>query len=387
MRIWLAIAFLSSIAEAQQPYRIVREGPYFVRMEQGALPALRAGSIRIVTTGKVHAQGEARRDILYQFKQRVRARNYDEAIRLFSGATVQVTGQSQLQVLQFRGGSPAVTSEVVLRVPKHLPDVHLEVDDGMVSALDLDGFVTATAKSGPIVLDRIAKSVIASTGGGEMRLGRIGGRIRCTSGGGGIFIDTAGAESTLQTAGGEVVIREALGPVSISSGGGNVQVERAASVVTAHTNGGLVEIGRALGVVQAQTLGGAIEVGAANGADCHSAAGAIRLRDVTGPVRASALMGSILAGLGGRNFSDSFLDAKSGDITVWIPSTLAVTVQAESDAAGRVGKILSDFPEIGARSAIWAFGSPVRAGGTINGGGPLLRLSATGGVIYLKRQE
>lgn len=386
MRIWLAFAFLAVAAEAQQPYRIVREGAHFVRIDQGVLPAPRAGSIRIVTSGKVHAQGELRSDIRYSFKQRVRARDYEEAKRLFAGAAVQWSGNGALQTLQFQPAA-AVSSELYLQVPKQLPDVHLEVDDGMVSALDLDGFVTATAKSGPIVLDRIAKSVIASTGGGEMRLGKIAGRIRCTSGGGGIFVDTAGAEAALQTAGGEVVVRDARGPVTISSGGGNVQVMRAMSVVTAYTNGGQVEVGRALGVVQAQTMGGAIEVGEANGAQCQSAAGTIRLKEVSGAVRASALMGSIVAGLGERGFADSFLDAKSGDITVWIPSTLAVTVEAESDAAGRLGKILSDFPEIGARTAIWAFGSPMRAQGVINGGGPLLRLSAAGGVIYLKRQE
>jgi hypothetical protein len=388
MRIWLAFAILTATATAQQPYRIVREGASFVRISQGTIPAPSAGSVRIVTHGRVHVQGESRSNIRYQFKLRTHARDFEEASRLLAGVSVEWADHGPLRIIHFRSVSPgAVTSEVSLQIPRDLPDVHLEVDDGMVSALDLDGFVTATARSGAILLDRIAKSVVASTGGGEMRLGTIGGRIRCTSGGGGIFVDTAGAEATLQTAGGEVVVRHALGPVSISSGGGNVQVVRAESVVTAYTNGGLVEVGRALGGVQAQTAGGAIEIGAASGVQCQSAAGAIRLREISGEIRASALMGSIVAELARHGFSDSFLDAKSGDITVRIPSTLAVTVQAESDAAGRLGKILSDFPEIGARNTIWAFGSPLRAQGAINGGGPLLRLSAAGGVIYLKRQE
>lgn len=386
-RLWMAFVILNVTAQAQQPYRIVRDGAFFIRISEGTIPAPRASSVRVVTHGTVRVQGEFRGDIQYQFKQRVRARDLEEASRLFAGSSVEWTGHGALHIIHFRSGSPgAVTSEVSLQLPRYLPHVHLEVADGMVSALDLDGIVTATARSGAILLDRIAGSVTASTGGGEMRLGAVGGRIRCTSGGGGIFVDTAGAEAVLQTAGGEVMVRQAIGPVSVFSGGGNIRVVRAASSVTAYTDGGMVEVGRALGGVQAQTSGGAIEVGAASGVQCQSAAGAIRLRDISGAIRASALLGSIAADLDERGFSDSILDAKSGDITVRIPSKLAVTVQAESDAAGRLGKILSDFPEIGARNTIWAFGSPLRAQGVINGGGPLLRLSAAG-VIYLKRQE
>lgn len=386
MKLWLTLVALSFAANAQESYRIVREGSYWVRTETGAfvLPDIRR--LKVISPGKVSTQGEARRDVGYVLKRRVRARNGDEARRLLAPNAIRFNIQSGWNVVTV-GVPRGVTPELDLRVPRNLHNVDLQVDDGAVSAVDLEGVVVAGTNAGAVVLDRINSSVSANTGGGEIRIGRIGGRVKCTSGGGSILVESAGADSDLQTAGGEVFVREAFGPVFAASGGGNVHVLRALSFVTATTNGGLVVVDHAGGSVDARTSGGAIEVGSANGASCQSAAGTIQLHSVGGALRASTLVGSIMADIGDRRIADSFLSTQSGDITVLIPSTLALTVQAESESAGRVGKILSDFPEIRIRQGTWLFGLPITALGAINGGGPILRLSATGGIIYLKRQE
>jgi hypothetical protein len=50
----------------------------------------------------------------------------------------------------------------------------------------------------------------------------------------------------------------------------------------------------------------------------------------------------------GKPLEDSVLSTGSGDITVFIPSNLVVTIQAISTSPG-LQKIISDFPEIQAR--------------------------------------
>jgi hypothetical protein len=117
---------------------------------------------------------------------------------------------------------------------------------------------------------------------------------------------------------------------------------------------------------------------------CQSGAGASRVKTSSGPLRVQTAMGSILAELlAGTRLDDSSLVAGAGDITVLIPSNLALSVMARNDSGGNP-KIVSDFSEVRAKS----FG-PSRPAvvyqGAINGGGPLLTLNTAGGIIYVKK--
>ena len=83
---------------------------------------------------------------------------------------------------------------------------------------------------------------------------------------------------------------------------------------------------------------------------------------------------------------DSILSTGAGDITVYIPSNLPLTVKALNES-GPQGTIISEFSEILVRNAAEAARERVLAEGTLNGGGPVLRLTSTGGTIYVKRQR
>ncbi len=76
-----------------------------------------------------------------------------------------------------------------------------------------------------------------------------------------------------------------------------------------------------------------------------------------------------------------------GDITVFIPSKVAVSIQALSDGGNRTPRILSDFPEIRVKSPRSRYSGPITAEGSLNGGGPLLRITANSGGVYLRRQD
>jgi hypothetical protein len=72
----------------------------------------------------------------------------------------------------------------------------------------------------------------------------------------------------------------------------------------------------------------------------------------------------------------------SGDITVIIPSNLGVNIRAENTMADSLKRIVSDYPALGPRRQ----GNRIVAQGAVNGGGPLLQISDSGGTIFIKRQ-
>ncbi|MFN7937923.1 MAG: hypothetical protein U0R19_31630 [Bryobacteraceae bacterium] len=378
------LAALSAAGQHDSSYRIVREGNDWVRIDGGFLPS--GAGLTVIAPGRVNTQGEWRDDVSYIVKRRVRARSFAAAKAMLSSPAVRHSVVSGRSVLAVASQGPRVSTEVELRVPRSLPETAFQVVDGAISAFDLGGAVRVNARAGSVRMDRISGSLTAQTGGGEIRLGRVAGAIRIQSGGGGISIDGAGSSTVIETAGGEVFVGEAMGPVSAVTGGGNIQIERAFAQVDARTRGGLVEIGRAEGQVRANTTGGAIHIRAARGADCDSGSGPIRLDSVSGRLRAATQLGSIVAGISPERIRDSYLNTSAGDITVLLPSNIAVTVQAENEAAGAMARIFSDFPEIRVLR-LPSMGTPLAARGAINGGGPVLRLSATGGIIHLKRHE
>ena len=91
--------------------------------------------------------------------------------------------------------------------------------------------------------------------------------------------------------------------------------------------------------------------------------------------------------MSGVPLQDSILSTGAGDITVYIPSNLALTMKALNEN-GPAGRIISEFSEIMVRQR--GRGGPAGtclAEGALNGGGPVLRLTSTGGTIYVKRQR
>ena len=111
------------------------------------------------------------------------------------------------------------------------------------------------------------------------------------------------------------------------------------------------------------------------------------LTDAVGNVLVRLREGSIVAELlSGARLQNSTLAAGMGDITVLIPSNLALTVQAVNESGGS-GRINSDFPQVRPRAGGFPGAGPMVAEGALNGGGPMLRVNVTGGTIYLRRTK
>lgn len=352
----------------------------WVRTQEGsaeAMPRLQVSSqVRVVLRG---IEGGNR--VKFRLTQRVKAPNEQQAAARLVGVA-SIESASGVTVVNAQRSPWFSTLE--LDAPPQVKTASLEIQRGGIDVQHFHGSLLARTPAGDIHAGDIDGPVAAHTGGGQIRLGRMGGSVECSTGAGSITVDSAAGELRCQTAGGEIFVKQARGPVWVSSGGGDIEVDNAAGSVEAHSMRGAIQVGQAGGVVAADTRGGAIRVGSAAGVRVESADGPVRLMGASGALSVSAAMGSILAELlAGARLQDSSLVAPSGDITVMIPSNVAVSVMAANENGG-MPHIESDFSSV--RMQALHFSQPPLAQGIINGGGPVLLLSG-GGMIYLRRMR
>jgi hypothetical protein len=388
MRPWVLLLIAGGNIPAQD-FAVVRDGNWWSHTLAGSVSVEPQGRLQVEARGHIVVRGGAVDRIVYKLVQRVRAANEAVARELFGSAvlTPAIVGQvTRIDVRQ--NSSRYVGNQLEITVPRNLSVVTVESQFGAgIEAYDLDGRVNALTPSGNIHLDRIAGAVFARAGSGDLVFGRVGGITECSTGAGSIFVENVlGGLASCRTGGGDLVVKQAGGPVILENDGGNVTVERAAGPVEAHAISGMIQIGQAGGPVTADTRGGSIQVGAAPGVRAESAQGTVRVRGPSGPMDVSTAFGNILAELiSGVKLRDSTLAAASGDITVFIPYNFPVTVMVLNDRGG-YPQLMSDFREVREMALPFAR-SPVVAQGAINGGGPVLRINAGTGVVYLRKSR
>jgi DUF4097 and DUF4098 domain-containing protein YvlB len=381
-----SLALVAATAFAQQS-ALTREGSYWVETVSGYVTAPPPVQLKVVARGSVKLEGDGGNQVAYRLAKRVQAGSEAEARRLLAQARFQTRTLGGWVYLEYAAPDNRVVPELTVRTPSQLRRASVETAWGSLHLQGLAAEVDAATGGGPITADQIGGALTVKTGGGVVEIGSVGGILRANTGGGGIRVGRVGGESWLETAGGEIHVDNAGGPVHASTGGGNVEINRAETHVFARTNGGLIAVNESGGEVRAESAAGGIRVSSAKGVRCESAAGAIRLRQVSGELKAATAVGSILAELAATGeLLDSILSTTSGDITVWIPSNLAVTVQALNDTIGQRGRIVSDFAEIKVAAGAGANRGRTVASGVLNGGGPTLKLAAAQGTIYLRRR-
>ena len=375
------MACAAAAAFAGEP-ALRQDGPFWVEVEKGAEPVAPKSNIRITTFGTVAIKGTAGTELSYVVVKRVKARNEAEARRLLKAYRIRTSRQGKVTHLWVQGGSEMAELEV--SAPQNSGEVVIETRAGSVDASQFDGAIVAETGGGRVALDQISGDLVAKTAGGEISLGKIGGDVRCVSGAGAIRAENIRGQALLETGGGDITIRQVDGAVRCTTNGGGIHIAQAGNIVIADTAGGPIDVGYARGMVTANnSAGGPIQVGSASGARCESAGGPIQLTSFGGSLKASTAVGSIIARFQTQPLADSFLSTSHGDITVWIPSNLKVTVRAQNASYGGPKRIVSDFPDIPVKLA----GAATIAEGSLNGGGPLVKLAGMGGMIYIRREE
>lgn len=391
--IWLLAPFLTTLPIAMGTEGIVADGAYWKQTISFRSSGDGVARLQVVSRGRVRVRGERGSSrVSGTLTKRVKAPSAAQAKLQLDRIAVMVQSQGGVVMVDVSGPEPGATELVLeLTAPRPMKQTAIQTRWGDVDAAELDGSVFVESGGGTVRLDAIGLDAVARTAGGEMRLGRIGGSMNCATGGGTIRVDTIGGSADFSTGGGEIWIREVKGDLRASTAGGNIHIERAGGEVTANSGGGLIEVAQAASAVVATTTGGSIEVGGGRNVQCESGSGSVRLKGATGSVNAAAANGMILAEIAaGAGFRQSSLTSVDGDIIVFLPSNLAVTVRARTEPGGgsaagpngaMSGRIHSEFPEIQGRYDRWRSA----AAGRLNGGGPVLELTATGGSIHLRR--
>ncbi|HWB83573.1 MAG TPA: hypothetical protein VG675_05510 [Bryobacteraceae bacterium] len=362
---------------------LTHEGRRWTAVFNGRERAPAGSRLQVAAPGAVTLKGGATDEVQYTLRVTVEARNEAEARRLIEGIAVRPEWQGNSMMLTVLRRENAFSSSFSVRAPSLLREAVVATASGPVFVGGIDGSLTVDSAAGAITADHIRGHCRLVTGGGAISVGQVDGSLQCATGGGPITVKRVRGTAVLETAGGDIVTDEAGGPIRATTAGGSVRITSADSSVSASTGGGLIWVGRATGIVTARNVAGPVQVGAAAGVHCESGTGGIRVSNVSGSLLVSTAMGNIIASLMGGKLADSSLSTGDGDITVLIPSNVGVTIRAENDMSDTIRRIISDFPGIPIRM----YGTQVVAEGPVNGGGPILRISGTGGTIFIRRQQ
>jgi DUF4097 and DUF4098 domain-containing protein YvlB len=258
---------------------------------------------------------------------------------------------------------------------------------GNIDSDDVDGGVSLATAGGNISVGSLGASAKLETGGGHITVRDVAGDLSAVTGGGHIVAGNIAGAATLRTGGGHIRVGSIGGIARLGTGGGNVSVEKVAKELFADTGGGQIEVGEAAGIVRARTSGGGIRVVRASGpATLESNSGSIYLTQVDSPVRAFTSAGGITAWLGNSAKVPGSCDLQSsdGDIVVYIPKELPITIDASIQLGGAHGFTVDPALPIKVSYDDESNGKHViRAAGELNGGGELLRLRTVAGNIRL----
>jgi len=395
-----ALTFVASLnAQPGEQYPVKRGAPErhgraWVERSEFTAPAREGGRLVVradagsvvVKAGagdKVECQAVLRAFTSSEARARRDFSAYEVSARALEGGGVYIAG---------RGPGEERTSlgaEFDITVPARY-NLDIETQGGDINLeSSLQGEVRAITAGGDVHTADVSGRVRVETAGGDILLGNVGQRVEARTAGGSIRVDNVAGEATLETSGGEITAGHVAGAVHAETAGGDVVIDGAGGPVVAQTAGGQIRIGPSTGEVHAQTSGGSIWCRGARGrVDVDTAGGSINLFDIQGAIRASTAAGRILAQIqGGRKtFGASELENSMGDVQVFIPADLALTVDAAIES-GAGHEILSDFPLVVQGSGEGSCDREIVGRGKLNGGGEVLRIRTVNGDIEIRKLD
>ncbi len=382
----VALCLVVPLAGAQEG-RVYREGGNWVQELSGSLSAVRNLKIK-VAAGSVRVEGAAQQGITYMVRNHAYASSEDAARREFNQYKINayVRGDTAWLVGEWQGERPQKFSgEFVVKVPREIELVKVETDGGSVAASGIAGRVEAESGGGQLHMADIGGSVHAETGGDAIEIGAVGGDLNIQTGGGRVSIGSVKGTINASTGGGDMVLVSSDQGAVLEAGGGNIQVKQCGGKLKISSGGGNIEVGDAAGPVEIETGGGSIRVLSAKGpVHAETGSGRVELNGVPSAQVETGAGGIVVRFVNSGQHVDSMLETSAGDVTVYLPPELNITVRAAIDLANG-HRIQSDFPGIKVTSVGGQWGpKTVTAEGNLNGGGPLLKVRTTTGDITIR---
>lgn len=185
-------------------------------------------------------------------------------------------------------------------------------------------------------------NLVLTTSGGDITVASLQGNIHARTSGGDMKFDRVDGEIDAHTSGGDITLREGTATAKLGTSGGDIDVDRAGGPTTVSTSGGDITINSAAQVLSATTSGGDVRVNLTE-APKHDAV----FSTSGGDVRVNVVKGAGFE----LDASTSGGNVRAEGVTITI-------------AKGGVGKS--------------------RLAGSVNGGGPRLKLRSSGGDISVR---
>jgi DUF4097 and DUF4098 domain-containing protein YvlB len=382
--LWLILP----LASAQQS-RVYGDGGNWTQEITGSLATAKNLKIK-VDIGSVRVEGGSQQGITYVIRNHSYSGSEDRARHEFENYKISayVHGDTAWIVGDWEGGRPhKFSGDFVVNVPRGMDEIKVETEGGSVTTTGVTGRVDAQSGGGSIRVDDIGGTVSAETGGGSIDVGTVASDVRLHTGGGSIKVNSAKGKIEAESGGGSLTIVSGLQGAVLETGGGSIQVERCAGRVKASTGGGSIDLGDIGGAAEMETGGGSIHLSSAKGAvRAETGGGSIELNGVPS-ARAETGAGGIVAKFIASNgeHNDSVLETSAGDITVYLAPNVNISVRASIEVANG-HNIRSDFPDIKVTTEGGDYGpKTVTAEGSLNGGGPVLKVRTTTGDISFRR--
>jgi DUF4097 and DUF4098 domain-containing protein YvlB len=386
---FVAVVLLTLPLASAQQTRVYGDGGNWTQEITGSLAMVKNLKVK-VDIGSVRVEGGSQQGINYVIRNHSYTGSEDRARREFENYKISayVHGDTAWIVGDWQGGRPhKFSGDFVVNVPREMDEVKIETEGGNVSTSGIAGRVDAQSGGGTIRVDDIGGAINAETGGGSIDVGNVASDVSLHTGGGSIKVNSAKGKIEAESGGGSVSIVSGMQGAVLETGGGSIQVERCAGRVKASTGGGSIDLGDIGGPVEMETGGGSIRLSSAKGpVRAETGGGSIELNGVPS-ARAETAAGGITAKFVAANgeHHDSELETAAGDITVYLAPNVNISVRASIEVANG-HSIRSDFPDIRVTTEGGDYGpKTVTAEGSLNGGGPVLKVRTTTGDISFRR--
>ena len=374
---------------AQNP-RVFRDGNSWVEETTGSLPAGR--EFRAFTElGSVQVQGNAAQ-VSYVVRKRSYADTEDAARKQFEQLRFSARKSGDAVVLDGRligRNYNRLAVDIAVQIPRLTSVVKVETRMGSLSFNAINGSITGVTGAGAVKLDDISGTVKIISGGGVIEAGNVGSDLELKSGSGNVTVERVNGQVIVKTGGGRVRIGTS-GGTSVETGAGNIEVTKCNGDLRANSGGGNLNLGDVYGSVVAETNAGSVRVASAQGSvRVITGGGTVELLKLGQSAQVETGAGAITVQFVAepKHFKDSFLHTAAGDVVVYLPANLGVSVHASTELATGQG-IMSALPGLAITSEGGNYGpKSMYAEGQLNGGGPILRVRTTIGQIDIRRGQ
>lgn len=374
----------------------------------GSFPSDRIHRLNLTAdSGSVHIFTDATGEVRYRVRVEAEAAD-PEASQLLEQFSLSARHNSRAIELVGRMPNHEAIDRVWVTYEVHVPrsfDLGVSTQAGDIDTQDIDGSIVLSTGGGTIRTGRVGRVGSADggqsrghggdafaaqleTGGGHIFVGDVAGALRASTAGGHIMAANVAGDAVLHTDGGHIQVGRVSGIAQLSTGGGNIVAEGADRGVQADSAGGRIELGEAGGTIRARTGGGGIRIARLSGpTDLDSSEGGIFLAAVAAPLRAATSAGPITAWFSptfGSANSGSELTSRQGDIVVYLPREMAVTIDALVERGSSHHIVADPSLPLKVRYEESSAGRAERGGFALNGGGEVLHLKAIAGNIDLR---